>query len=380
MGFKDMMTGLGESFLTSSVDFGFQALANSVLPLSRAQREQNEFASSEARNARDFSAEQAEISRDWQEEMYAKYNSLQGKISQARAAGVNPMFAVTDNAVSPMPLNSSSPAAPAASSGSVSPAGRVSDIAGAALSFGKLKSEIENIQSQTRNMNAQALKTELEALWVDKLSAQTISESVSRISLAAVTEDEKRANIGLLTAKALESAATVEEKQANIKVLAAQVANLDADTDVKVKRLQEIISSVNNMDADTEVKKAMYAKVLAETKNEKLMSRLIVADTNLSRQQRREIEAKTEQLWQQYDHAAIVNEFEEYARSLQMKTEEFHNPQSSLAQICKWFCESLVEVLSLGGYTTYNRSESNSTSTVTTIDGNERPKHRRIGY
>lgn len=378
--FKGALPGLATGGVSSLMDFGLQALGNAVLPMSKAQRQQNEFNSAEAARARDFSAQQAELSRDWQEDMYAQYNSLQGKINQAKEAGVNPMFAVTGSATSPMSPQSPNVSAPAASGSSASPIGQISDITSAALGFSKLSSEIDNIKSQTRHMNAQALKTELEALWVDKLNAQSIAESVSRINLADVTMDEKRANISLLAAKVLESEATTEEKYAHIGKIAAEVNNLNADTDNKVATLQQIIASIDNTNMDTKLKKAMFSKVLAETRNEKLMAGLITQNTHLSRAQRKEFEARTKVINQQYDHNEIMNAFDEYARGLQMATEEFYNPQTQVGQAAKWLCEAIVEVLSLGGYVSFNTTDHTSTSTVTTIDGNVKPKHGRIGF
>lgn len=380
MGFLDVLFGGLSSLTGGALDFGFQALANSTLGLSKAQKQQNQFNATEAQKGRDFSAQQAEIQRDWQEEMYSQYNSLQGKVAQAREAGVNPLHAVTGSAVSPMNTSSSSVPSPVASSSSANPVGQISDMAGAALSFSKLNAEIENIRSQTRHMNAQALKTELESLWVDKLNAQSIAESVSRISVADVTVEEKTANIGLLAAKTLESQASAEEIRANIGVLSAKVANLNADTDVKVLQLQQILSSISNMDADTKVKQAMYAKVLAETRNEKLMSSLIVQNTHLSRAQRKEIEQHTKNLFQQHSHQEIMNAFDEYARGLEMETEKFYNPQTQVGQACKWLCESIVSVLSLGGYVSYSNVSGRNTNTVTHYDGDLKPKHRSIGF
>lgn len=357
------------------------ALVTRHFGLSNAQREQNDFNASEAQRARDFSAQEAEISRDWQEDMYAKYNSLQGKIAQANGAGVNPLFAVTDSAVSPMSPQSPSVSAPAASASAVgNQFSGLADIAQAALGFSKFQTEVENIKAQTRQMNAQALKTELESLWVDKLNSQTIAESVKRIQVADVTIGEKNANISLLTAKVLESEATTQEKLENIKLIAANVNNTEADTQNKIVTYQQIIATINNTEADTNNKKALYAKILAETRNERLMSGLITQNTHLSRAQRKEAEAVCRKIWQQYDHDAIMNGFDELARELEMATVKHYNPQSEFGQMGLHLLNIFSDIFSLGGYTSYYESNSRTTSTVTTIDGNSKPKHNRIGF
>lgn len=128
------------------------------------------FQSNEAALQRDWSSQEAERAMDWQEEMYAKYNSLSGKIAQAEQAGVNPMLAVTGNAVSPM---SSSPSIPSgASAGSVgTPSGDSAsmafvDIIGKVLGFKQIQAEINLMESEAERNRAEAERTG----WLSKLS------------------------------------------------------------------------------------------------------------------------------------------------------------------------------------------------------------------
>lgn len=103
-------------------------------------------------DAQKFNAKQAELNREWQEEMYEKYNSLSGKIAQAKEAGVNPLFAVTGNSVMPAP-STATPASsginvPGAAPSSVSAVTQLMDV----LSNVKLKdAQAENIKSATEN-------------------------------------------------------------------------------------------------------------------------------------------------------------------------------------------------------------------------------------
>lgn len=116
------------------------------------------FNSNESALQRDWSSQEAERARDWNEEMYEKYNSLSGKIAQAEQAGVNPMFAITGNAVSPMSTTAAAPSGASASGASAGSVGTPSgasavsqfvDIVGSILGMSKLKAEIRNIESQT---------------------------------------------------------------------------------------------------------------------------------------------------------------------------------------------------------------------------------------
>lgn len=108
--------------------------------------------SKEAEKNRGFQAQQAEISRDWEEEMYNKYQSPSALMAQARDAGINPL-AVFGNAQSG-PGGVSTPSGSAASS-SPGHAPQSPYMNGIALveSFAKmagLLTEIENMDADTR--------------------------------------------------------------------------------------------------------------------------------------------------------------------------------------------------------------------------------------
>lgn len=136
--------------------------------LTGAEREANAYSSNEALLDRQWSSQEAERARDWNEEMYAKYNSLSGKIAQAEEAGVNPMFAVTGSAVSPMTTGASAPSG--ASASSVSPTGNaLTDMIGQVMGIMKLKSEIENIKADTDQKLASSDYTS----WLSKLSERS---------------------------------------------------------------------------------------------------------------------------------------------------------------------------------------------------------------
>lgn len=300
-----MFKGVAGGAAGSLFDFGLQALGNAVLPMSRAQQQQNAFASSEARAARDFSAQQAEINRDWQEDMYARYNSLQGKVAQANEAGVNPLFAVTGSATSPMSAAPSSVAAPAASPSSASPVGQLSDMVGATLGFSKLSAEIENIRSVTRNQNAQALKTELDSLWVDKINSQTIKESNRRIQSADVSDAEKVANTNLLIEKVFTEKSTQAEKAQNVLVLASEVKKNEAEMGL-------ILARVVNMDADTNYKAALTAGALiSNSANERYLARLMASDLNLNIKEAQKLSKEMRQMVLDYGHDKLMYGFQE---------------------------------------------------------------------
>lgn len=162
----------------------------------------NQWDLSKIESANQFSAQQAEISRDWQEEMYSKYNSLSGKINQAELAGVNPMFAVTGSSVSPMSYGSSSPSgATVAGSGQKSSSDLLSSLS-SLIGLKSLKSQIAKTDAETRQIDAHTdisltkLSHELSNLDSStNLNLQKILESVTSI-------EKIKSDIGLNTAQA----------------------------------------------------------------------------------------------------------------------------------------------------------------------------------
>lgn len=171
-----------------------------------------QFQSDEAALQRDWSAAEAERARDWNEEMYYKYNSLSGKVAQAQEAGVNPMFAITGNAVSPMSTTSGAPSgASAGSVGTPSGASATSafvDIVGSILGMSKLKAEIENIEANTKETLSREEKTRKESSWIDSLSQAELENRL-------ITKDKIESDIHVndATASKLSSEALKLQKE-----------------------------------------------------------------------------------------------------------------------------------------------------------------------
>ena len=366
------LSALG-SLLGSGADWAL----NQYSGLSKSEKQPNEFNSSEAQKARDFSAQQAEIERDYQEEMYAKYNSLQGKIAQAHEAGVNPMLAVTGSAVSPVSPHTSVSVPSASGSASRGPS---PDMVGSILSFSKLKAEIDNINAQTRNANAQALNQEINAETLGDMNEASIQQILATIENSKADTDLKNAKIGEVASHILNTDVDTKIKNEQIGLMGVQIANIKADTDVKIQQLQQIATSIMNTNADTYLKASQILFVGAQTRSEKLLSGLISQNTHLSRQQRKESEARVRELYQRYDHNEIIQALQRASADLEYRNQVLHTPRNSFEASLKWLLESAVEVLSFGGYTSYNHTTSTSTNTTTVIDGNPQLVRNRVGF
>ena len=211
--------------------------------LTDAQREANQFSHDEAQLQRDFnaneaalqrdwSAAEAERARDWNEEMYAKYNSLSGKIAQAEQSGVNPLLAVTGNAVSPLSASASAPSGAAASgaaaSSSVSPSGHsLTDLLGTMMGFMKMRSEIDVNEARAAKDVADAGKTDKESSWIDRLSQAQLDELV-----ASTEELSSRLGVNDSTANKLnaEFSKLIQETSRISQITDAEKKNLEAQT------------------------------------------------------------------------------------------------------------------------------------------------------
>jgi hypothetical protein len=253
--------------------------------------------------------------------MYEKYNSLSGKIAQAEAAGVNPMFAVTGGAVTPAPTSSSSPSG--ASAGSVgTPSGSQAsssfvDIVGQVLGFQKLKSQI-NVD----NALAEKYRSEAEGQQITnaQLHDMNAAEIMSKLS-------------------------SVQLNDANIELIASKVLNTDADTEVKGAQLGQIASQIANSNADTEVKKQQIAVMLSDiSKND--------ASIELMSAQSKELGQQYNNLVQEFGHREVTNAITEVSLGRDTGVGEHSNGYYRAVSEVKRFVDSVLGWFSGGASVT----------------------------
>lgn len=383
MGWMDVLFGGVGSVAGSAVDFGFQALANSTLGMSKAQRQMNDFNSAEAEKARDFSAleaqkarafsaQESEINRDWQEEMYSKYNSLQGKIQQAREAGVNPMFAVTGSATSPMSASPVQPSAPvaaaaAASGSSASPVGQISDIVGAALSFSKLQSEIKNINAVTRRENSLAYLNEIDSLTRGDINSSTLANIVKLGKKYDIEVEQINQDI-------LNSIQSRIESVARVDLMSLQGDEIKAHTDVLVQQLSNMVLESYNIAADTEVKKITLSQIGSYIRNlnvnseyqEHLIS-LVAQQTLTEVAKRSNLSWQNSEIMQRISNLSSENDLLELRKDvIQAERGEFTSGYHHVMREIKFFLDSI-----LGWW---------SGSVTGVVDLSNTPKRKKVGY
>lgn len=172
------------------------------------------------REANSFSAEQAQLERDWQEEMYLKYNSPSALMSQYREAGLNPALMYGQNVAGNMSANASAPSSVTPDSGSS--LANIVDIIG-------LKSQIDLNKANARLANSNANVQDTENKWRDKLLD--------------------------LTAQGKELANKLTNEQ--IRKTASEVLNIDADKLLKDAQIENEIIRKYVQRADVYLKEAM---------------------------------------------------------------------------------------------------------------------------
>lgn len=220
MGFGELLSGLANAGGTVYEIIKDQHLTG-------AQREANQ-----------FSASQAEIARDWQEEMYNKYESPQAMIRQYQDAGLNPAL-MYGGAGSPSP--SFSPSSPQ----SVTPTG--GDVVGALNAYAQLsmlRSQIQLNDAKSRNLDISTWSTEqLTPVQVEEAASrirkndQDVNESEARSMVLSAEFMLKSKEIGwydaMMEVEQLERLSMTHLNQAKESQVREQIANIKQDTLLK---------------------------------------------------------------------------------------------------------------------------------------------------
>lgn len=259
--FTDLLKTLGLDLAGDFEDYSMKQLENETLGLSKAQREQNDWQSNENMLAFEreshFASKMAEEEREWQEEQNARYNSIGGKIAQARESGVNPLYAVTGSAVSPAQSHgqiATASASPMSSTAGPRPSSSMSGLVGEFLGMSKLKSEIEKMKSESRSLNARALRDEILSQFDAGISEASIASAMASVRSSDADVAFKTASIGEIGKRISVMDADIKVKGQLFEKLVSETININADTDVKTARLAEIGANIANMEADSWLK------------------------------------------------------------------------------------------------------------------------------
>lgn len=139
-------------------------------------------------NANETSRMNAREARQWEEDMYNKYNSPSALVRQYQEAGINPALM----------FGQATPAAPTDTTPAESFAtetGSVTDMLGQILGFSKLEAEIENIRAQNDNLRSQIAQREFENALTKAKELETLknTEWIDRVNEASTEKDKASA-------------------------------------------------------------------------------------------------------------------------------------------------------------------------------------------
>lgn len=188
-------------------------------------------------NEQETSKQLTREERQWQEDMYNKYNSPSALVRQYKEAGINP--ALMFGGQTPAMDSSTAPAAVAPS-----PTGSLTDMLGQLLNLSLLEENRKNISADTRNKNATAASSEFK-LEVDRQFAlfersYSLSEMIARINKLQSETDLNENELNIirpLEAALLRAQEKGESASAAIgKWKAEFVDKYDSDPDADLER------------------------------------------------------------------------------------------------------------------------------------------------
>lgn len=194
-------------------------------------REQMAMQVNENQKNRDFNASQAEISRNFQKDMFDetnKLNSMPNQIAQMKAAGLNPALAYSGGAgFSPAFAPSG---ATAASSGGYSPiSAPTADFVTPTLAGMRALSEIENIDAQTRKLDAEGSIFESDAKFRDAYNSGLVEGQHVSIDTSKAEKIEKEADAALKRKQIEQIDQNMSAFNKHIELLQAQIDSVGLD-------------------------------------------------------------------------------------------------------------------------------------------------------
>lgn len=257
------------------------------------------FSSREAATARRFNAHEAYLNRQFAQEMWHKnnlYNSLPNQVSQMRSAGINPALAYSGNSFAPasVPAGSAASGPAASSSGSISPTQyATTDVAGPALASARAIAEINNIDADTRQKNAQGSILESDAKFRDAINQGLLDLNGVQVSLgdSQISVNDSNAAVLRKQAARLDQDIQAFDKQMqllDVQIKSGQLDNIGKKIDNYFKTPQ-YEALIDKIQSDTGKNKAEIHSVLSklpfEIQKLKSSAQKDYADANLANSQ-----------------------------------------------------------------------------------------------
>lgn len=240
-------------------------------------RDMMAYNSSEASINREFQSAEAQNARQFQEEMYTKYQSPQAQVRQYQEAGLNPAL-MYGRGVTPVALSGASNG-PSGSAASATPTG-VAGIEGmmSMLStLAKLPSEVDLMKSQSDDLRASALGKQIQNAYSPQLLEQELQKGHMNIlnSQAALTTAQFQWQL-------MDSQSKLN--YVNSQLSEAQIDSVIANTEkTKLEQVTELLRQ-QNIIADTEIKGETKRLIAAQIVTESMRPAMLAAQTYMMRQ------------------------------------------------------------------------------------------------
>lgn len=234
--------------------------------------------SSEALINREFQSAEAQKARQFQEDIYTKYQSPQAQVRQYQEAGLNPAL-MYGRGVTPVALSGASNG-PSGSSASATPTG-VAGIEGmmSMLStLAKLPSEVDLMKSQSDDLRASALGKRIENAYSPQLLEQELQKGRMNIlnSQAALTTAQFQWQL-------MDSQAKLN--YVNSQLSEAQIDSVIANTEkTKLEQVTELLRQ-QNIITDTELKGETKRLIASQIVTESMRPAMLAAQAYMYRQQ-----------------------------------------------------------------------------------------------
>lgn len=260
------MTGAEIAALVLGVA-GVGAQTGNMISAGKMNKRAQEYSENENRRNRQFQAEQAQIGRDWQEEMYNMYYSPSAQMQSFKSAGINPVLAAGQ-----ITGSSSGMSSPSASGGSqmqpyyaTNPADGLSGMISQLADIAMLKQNIDESQSRIRLNDAMAAG-EYSDIDVNSQTIEKMKTDMSK-TLNDITNDNQRLanetkeinaiydklmndievgkqNVEESKQNVEESKQRIEESKKRISEMNAKIRNLNAQTDLTSQQKTYLASQV----------------------------------------------------------------------------------------------------------------------------------------
>lgn len=236
-----------------------------------AERAAQDFSAQQAQINRDFQSAEAQKARQWQEDFYTQYQSPQAQVRQYQAAGLNPALMYGRGAT---PAASASTASNGPSgdtaSGVIAPADP-SSLLNLVFGMAKLPSEIDLLNAQADDFRASATGKDIENAYSPQILEQNLMKGEMDIlnTQAAITTAQ------------YQWALMSSQEQLNLvkaSLTEAEIKDVLASADLKEKQAATEVLKQANLEVTNELLAAQIA-------TEKMKPAMIAAQTVLARNQ-----------------------------------------------------------------------------------------------